>query len=487
MGLFNRFNKNKTDGASNASADAWQKVGKEVPFAGRSGSVAGATSGQAVAIEPVENETQQAKLIAALLSGDSNQLARQDITVHLGARQEYMERITRGEITLEDKKRLLLQIASPREKYGAEGVMNGIVYDGQTGKPMQVSGIGDNRQMRRILSMTTGAGFDDFDGMGAQDVNKFWAKYPTPADFEAASEEFLGMIQEANSLQKYQEYQRSMAQFKKVMFGKRQEYWDQMKLLDKEAKLRSGQTEELQRPEQVADYEVLADKMGSYIVSRAQVKQGLMRGERMSDDETSQDGALVMPDRGLFGVFDGVGGMHGGRLASQTAVETIKSMSEKEVHGGQDLCEMLDAASMAINRTEGAGASTGTLIKIQQTSERQLMTWASVGDSRVYVVDKNGQAVQLSQDEGYENKITNSLGGPGPERRARQIGRYSLQKGDRVVLCSDGITGDKGADLMRAEELGMIVHRAQTAEAAVQELVDNARKVDDRTALVIEI
>ena len=59
-----------------------------------------------------------------------------------------------------------------------------------------------------------------------------------------------------------------------------------------------------------------------------------------------------------------------------------------------------------------------------------------------------------------------------------------LGSADRIVLCSDGITGDYGEDLMSERELGFIVSRSRDARNASQNLIAGARKKDDRTAIV---
>ncbi|MBR3134949.1 SpoIIE family protein phosphatase [Candidatus Saccharibacteria bacterium] len=233
--------------------------------------------------------------------------------------------------------------------------------------------------------------------------------------------------------------------------------------------------------------EPLVKAVGVAEVSKAQVMQG--KFQRLEDDGTSQDASLLMPEKGIFGVFDGVGGSVGGRLASATAANKVAELGRKhQVRNALDLGTMLDMASFEINNTEGAGSSTGTLVKITEVDGKKMMMWTSVGDSRVYVVDNNGRASQISKDEGYENVITNALGGGGANgKRAMQAGTVLLNNGDRVVLCTDGITGDKGTDLMSERELGSIVGRAKTAELAAADLLKTARKRDDRTAIVVQI
>src|SRR5678815_1987069 len=48
----------------------------------------------------------------------------------------------------------------------------------------------------------------------------------------------------------------------------------------------------------------------------------------------NQDRFLVIPKRGLFAVFDGVGGQRAGEVASQTAAETIEEAITHSSAGG---------------------------------------------------------------------------------------------------------------------------------------------------------
>ena len=185
--------------------------------------------------------------------------------------------------------------------------------------------------------------------------------------------------------------------------------------------------------------------------------------------------------------LDGAGGHGGGREASQTAAATVNEMANRYLlQSGSALAYVLNAANERICENAAAGYSTGVLAKEIDRNGRRMMAYAMVGDSRLYVVHQDGSVEQVTKDEGYENVITNALGNPvGPgEGRTRQFGEFDIHDGDRFVLCSDGITGDKGTDLMSNEELGRIVMSSRSAREASLNLVNNARKKDDRTAIV---
>ena len=59
--------------------------------------------------------------------------------------------------------------------------------------------------------------------------------------------------------------------------------------------------------------------------------------------------------------------------------------------------------------------------------------------------------------------------------------------GDRIVFCSDGITGDYEPDLISNDEVASVVERAKTAEQAARDLIAISTKIDDSTAMVVEV
>ena len=472
MSFFEKFRKNRESQPGN-NAEQWNAVDD---------------SPNEVNIVP--DERQQRKIVA-FFNGVMDAAGLPDADISSSEKQDFCERLANGEISLEDKKQLLNSIAGPEHQYGAGAVYTGLAQ-GKNGQLRRIRCIEGNEHLQKMTSLFIGRGFQRGAEVGASGVAEFWRRYETPIDFESDAEQFLEDIRQNNSPAKYREYQRDMRELKLVMFGKRQEYWEQLQLLEQEARenhtvhrmgemaMMAGEIERTIKASSVAE------------VSKSQVIQGMLSTEMLEDNGTSQDSSLMLPEKGIFGVFDGVGGSADGRIASSTAAQTVAELSSRmDVNDASDLCAMLNQANIAIENATASGASTGTLVKIVESEEGKLMMWASVGDSRVYVVDSQSQARQISKDEGFGNKITNFLGGRMHGRIekdiAKQAGAVYLNEGDRVVLCSDGITGDVGEDLMYEEELGGIVGGAQTVEQAAARLVQGARKRDDRTAIVVEV
>jgi serine/threonine protein phosphatase PrpC len=71
--------------------------------------------------------------------------------------------------------------------------------------------------------------------------------------------------------------------------------------------------------------------------------------------------------------------------------------------------------------------------------------------------------------------------------REAEWGSLVLRAHDRLILVTDGITGDKHGDRLSRTDFEHYTDLTKSASEAAQALVDNARKVDDRTALVIDI
>src|SRR5215831_15405623 len=102
----------------------------------------------------------------------------------------------------------------------------------------------------------------------------------------------------------------------------------------------------------------------------------------------NQDSYLAIEDRGLFAVFDGVGGQQAGEIASQTAAETIE---ESLGHGSPD-----DSAGLVLRAIQFANrdifelAESDPAYKTMATTialvhiDGNRVTVAHVGDSRVY-------------------------------------------------------------------------------------------------------
>lgn len=209
------------------------------------------------------------------------------------------------------------------------------------------------------------------------------------------------------------------------------------------------------------------------------------------------------PDSKAFAVADGVGGRRNGDVASRTAVETFLSAV---VRGGAEPESLLRAAVAEANAAltwsappqPGGGDMATTLVGALIQGEQLFV--ANVGDSRAYLV-RAGQLQQLTRDHSsaqdeeearidpsdpraqrYASVITRALGKGAPSEP--DLFTVALAPGDRVILCSDGLTRQVEDDQIRR-----LASRG-SARKAVQDLVERANTAggkDNVTVVIAEI
>ncbi|MDQ3159245.1 MAG: protein phosphatase 2C domain-containing protein [bacterium] len=206
----------------------------------------------------------------------------------------------------------------------------------------------------------------------------------------------------------------------------------------------------------------------------------------------AQDCMLSMERQGVFAVFDGMGGVGGansGQVASNLAAKVCRDAYSDFEGLGRNLTEEIDrmrdwlnlADSTIATQPESMG-TTGTAIRLVEDSGKLFAVWGNVGDSRFYVY-RDGKITLISEDEGEGHILTNCLGN---NKGVKQLGAVELQPGDRLMLCSDGITGDYDDDVLSESELASALSLPNT-QAAAETLLRISRKYDDKTVAVIDI
>ncbi len=162
----------------------------------------------------------------------------------------------------------------------------------------------------------------------------------------------------------------------------------------------------------------------------------------------------------LFVVADGMGGHIGGEIASALAISIVAERIRKSDEISESTLEdAIQVASREIcKRATHAQdlAGMGTTVVIAYAINNELI-WANVGDSRLYII-RNGIISQITTDHSMVHelielgKLSKEEAATHPQRnvlmRAVGIsdkvevdtGRLTLLLGDRLLLCSDGLT-----------------------------------------------
>ena len=171
----------------------------------------------------------------------------------------------------------------------------------------------------------------------------------------------------------------------------------------------------------------------------------------------NEDSMLIQAP--LLVVADGVGGQEAGEIASHIAVETL-AKAAPEFADAEQLAAAVRQANMAIIKgvESGIGKPTMATTVTAAIIDGSNLVVAQVGDSRAYILrGKNLSRItrdhslmealiesgQITEEEArtHPNRsvITRALGSdPGTEP---DIYELTVNDGDRVLLCSDGLHG----------------------------------------------
>lgn len=171
--------------------------------------------------------------------------------------------------------------------------------------------------------------------------------------------------------------------------------------------------------------------------------------------ERNEDTYVCRPDLGLLAVIDGMGGQQGGAEAAALAREAL--LAERELlQAFLNANDRINRVAGKKNQTKGMGCVASA---VRITGDKALI--AHVGDTRVYLSSEAG-CEQLTRDHtvaahtqeqlgitdrgakemGGQNQVTRDLGGQ-PRTGSEWIDscEVTLQEGDLIVLCSDGVHG----------------------------------------------
>jgi serine/threonine protein phosphatase PrpC len=188
----------------------------------------------------------------------------------------------------------------------------------------------------------------------------------------------------------------------------------------------------------------------------------------------NEDSAFMETAKGFFIVADGMGGHAAGEVASAMAVETVRKTLESarpEIEafrkspsdtGRRQLVQLLQNAVLSAHQavyqrgqTEQDKAGMGTTLDVVLVAGPEAFV-AHVGDSRTYLI-REGRSSQITTDHTVaevlviEGKLTIEEAQVSPLRTILvnaigvsadvgvEMAHVTLKRGDRILLCSDGL------------------------------------------------
>ena len=230
----------------------------------------------------------------------------------------------------------------------------------------------------------------------------------------------------------------------------------------------------------------------------------LAKGEPVS--ATGDAAAEITSEAGVLAVVsDGMGGVAAGEVASAIVIETLLEHAPATAKdAAEGLRIAVEHANEAVTRAAEERGANGMGATVVAVVFRAGAAWtAEVGDSRIYVV-RNGALTRLTHDQTQAQMLVDR-GVVTEQAAARSAAknillqacgivptlvvaqqRVALCRGDRFLLCSDGLTthvpDDAIADILSSTS----VSASETADALVRLALDGGGR-DNVTVIVADV
>ncbi|MGH9036972.1 MAG: Stp1/IreP family PP2C-type Ser/Thr phosphatase, partial [Acidimicrobiia bacterium] len=212
----------------------------------------------------------------------------------------------------------------------------------------------------------------------------------------------------------------------------------------------------------------------------------------------NEDTFLVDHDDRLYAVADGMGGHRAGEVASATAIDALQAAFAD----GAPLDQAVGEANAAVFAKASANLDMrgmGTTLTAAALLDDHRVLLGHVGDSRAYLM-RGGGVTQITEDHSLVEQLVRE-GRLSPEEAAShpqkaiitralgidpevEVDTYpvDLRPGDRLLLCSDGLT-----NMLADTAIAGVLRRQSDPQAAAEQLVDLAYEAggDDNITVVV--
>lgn len=215
----------------------------------------------------------------------------------------------------------------------------------------------------------------------------------------------------------------------------------------------------------------------------------------------NEDAVLAQPP--LFVVADGLGGHEAGEIASSIAIETVRDHAPRRPDA-KALARAVKAANREVLRSarEGLGKHGMGTTLTAAIVEGTRVAIAHVGDSRAYLLHE-GTLQRVSEDHSMvadmirRGQLTEAESRYHPNRSVitRALGtdvnmiadtyEFDAAPGDRLMLCSDGLTG-----MLEDGLIAEVLSEERAPDVAARTLIDSANGAgghDNISVIIVDI
>ena len=239
-----------------------------------------------------------------------------------------------------------------------------------------------------------------------------------------------------------------------------------------------------------------------------------VRSETGNVRKNNEDAWAADKHSGIFLVADGIGGESGGEIASKIVADTIPKTINSALgshfidlnnHFVHELIKVSFSELSRIMRAETQElpglADMGSTVVMALIRERAALI-AHMGDSRAYIyrsssldrLTKDHSLIQMLIDTGVikpedaskhpaKSQITRCIGMP--DAGYPECTVMNLEPGDRLILCSDGLT-----DMLSDAKIAVIMAESESPEVNCNTLCDAALAAggkDNVTVMVLRL
>ncbi|PKP62164.1 serine/threonine-protein phosphatase [Candidatus Atribacteria bacterium HGW-Atribacteria-1] len=223
--------------------------------------------------------------------------------------------------------------------------------------------------------------------------------------------------------------------------------------------------------------------------------------------EENQDAFFIDQEWGFYLVVDGMGGMQNGALAAHYVKDNLFMLLKKRLTNLQEsdsqdiIIAMKEVVSvLSKNLREKVGKDTGAAF-VSALLKGKVAYIAHLGDCRVYLfrqdaikiltkdhnlaallVDLKKITPEEARSHPMRNRLTAYLGMEG--KAFPEVKQITLQPGDRLLLCSDGLTG-----MLPETEISALLGEKENPKKALKKLITRANEAggnDNITGVLID-
>lgn len=234
-------------------------------------------------------------------------------------------------------------------------------------------------------------------------------------------------------------------------------------------------------------YKIRNNQIGNFSGKLKQGSYDAFSSEGILYKGRNEDALLIDPDRDFLAVMDGMGGHHGGNVASCIMTDFLEYGLQHGMSMEQAICfgnEAILERSKNDAKLGGAYPMGTTLVAAQIHADK--LKVIHVGDSKLLVI-RQGQVVFETQDhtngqslhrEGlidadtahFLNHILSRSLGTDPILPNRDLEKhtFNLKSGDRILMMSDGVSDNFYDQNFKLEELALLASKGEVPDCIQQ-------------------